>query len=116
MPFLPFDRVDVLRRAGITQDTAAVVAMLEIVTKELKEIVLLMGQGGGGGCDMTGVETELGKIKTELDEANTIATQSQGSMVGVENALALIVVEGQTTNNKLTNINDTLEDIENKLP
>lgn len=116
MPFLPFDRVDTLRKAGITQDTAAVIAMMEILTTELKQIRDILQAGGGGGCDMTGVEAELTKIKNELDEANTIATTAGGSLTGVENALALMVAEGQTTNNKLTNINDTLEDIENKLP
>ena len=92
MPFLPFDRVETLRKAGITQDTAAVVAMMEIITKELKEIVLILNQGGGGGCDMSGVETRLNQIKNKIKEGNDIL------------------------GNDLTNINDTLEDIENKLP
>ena len=91
MPFLPFDRVDVLRKAGITQDTAAVVAMMEIITKELKEIVLILNQGGGGGCDMSGVETRLNQIKNKIEE------------------------NGQILDAKQTNINDTLEDIEQVL-
>ena len=109
MPFLPFDRVDTLRKAGITQDIAAIVAMLEIQTTELKEIrdALL---GGGGGND---IAIELGKIKNELNEGNVISMEIRQRLNQIRNKLD----EGNNiSDSKLTNINDTLEDIENKMP
>ena len=44
MPFLDFDRVNTLLAAQITRDAAALVAMLEVQTTELKEIRDILGR------------------------------------------------------------------------
>jgi hypothetical protein len=124
MPFLPQDRWATLQAMGI-QDPgeAAIVAMLEIQTTLLKEIRDAVGGGSGG----SGIEAELAKIKNELDEGNQIAISTEQHLVGMENALQQLVTEGAQGNliaaqvgnelaQDLTNINDTLEDIENKIP
>ena len=47
MPFLDFDRVNTLLAAQITRDAAALVAMLEVQTTELKEIRDILQTGSG---------------------------------------------------------------------
>ena len=98
MPFLPFDRVETLRKAGITQDTAAVVAMLEIQTTELKEIKDILQTGSGQAINLQPVVDELAGIKTRLNQIKNKIEEN-----------------GQILDTKQTNINDTLEDIEQVL-
>ena len=99
MPFLDFDRVNTLLAAQITRDAAALVAMLEVQTTELKEIRdILQAGGGGGGTNLQPVVDELAGIKNRLNQIKNKIDEN-----------------GQTLDTKQTNINDTLEDIEQVL-
>ena len=98
MPFLDFDRVNTLLAAQITRDAAALVAMLEVQTTELKEIRDILAAGGGGGTNLQPVVDELAGIKNRLNQIKNKIDEN-----------------GQTLDTKQTNINDTLEDIEQVL-
>ena len=99
MPFLPQDRWRTLQSMGITDPgESAIVAMLEIQTELLKEIRDAVG-GGSGQNDLQEIAQNTGLINTTLEQLRT-------NLVDSNNVIAA----------DLTNINDTLEDIYDKMP
>lgn len=98
MAYLDQQRWKTLQAMGITDPgEAAIVAMMEAQTSILSDILAAMGGGSSG--ELTQIAQAVQQISSEMVTTRTV------SISGFQEIAS-----------DLTNINDTLEDIEDRMP